>query len=39
MLYALENGEKFNLPLAYDKSADEASWAKLRTFLAQSFGK
>jgi dienelactone hydrolase len=32
-----ENGKKFNLPLAYNKAADEASWAKLRTFLQQSF--
>jgi dienelactone hydrolase len=30
-------GEKFNLPLRYDAEADRASWASLKTFLAESF--
>jgi dienelactone hydrolase len=30
-------GKKFNLPLAYDQKADQASWAELKKFLAASF--
>lgn len=30
-------GEKFNMPLAYNKEADEQSWAKLEGFLQQVF--
>lgn len=30
-------GKKFNIPLAYDENADLDSWAKLNTFLSQSF--
>ena len=30
---ATERGEKLKMPLAYDKSADEQSWAELRKFL------
>ncbi|MEQ8237947.1 MAG: dienelactone hydrolase family protein [Cyclobacteriaceae bacterium] len=30
-------GEKFGLPLAYNKQADEKSWAKMKSFLAASF--
>lgn len=30
-------GKKFKLPLAYNKSADQASWAALRSFLRSSF--
>lgn len=28
-----EYGKKFNMPLAYNKSADEASWAEMQMFL------
>jgi dienelactone hydrolase len=34
---ATENGKKFNLPLAYDKDADEKSWAELDQFLRELF--
>lgn len=34
-----ENGKKFNLPLAYNQAADEASWRKLGEFLAASFAR
>ncbi len=34
---ATEKGEKFGLPLAYDKDADMKSWAKLESFLATIF--
>lgn len=30
-------GIKFNLPLAYQKEADEKSWAELKTLLAETF--
>ncbi len=30
--------ERFGMPLAYDKHADEASWQQTRTFLAEIFG-
>lgn len=30
-------GKKFNLPLAYQKEADEKSWAELKTLLADTF--
>jgi dienelactone hydrolase len=30
---ATERGEKLGMPLAYDESADEQSWAELRKFL------
>ena len=32
-----ELGKKFKLPLAYDKKADEQSWAALKRFLKQIF--
>ncbi len=32
-------GEKFKMPLAYDKAADEDSWAQFSTFLAEVFKK
>ena len=32
-----KNGKKFNLPLAYDKKADKASWRALRKFLKETF--
>ncbi|NQV54172.1 MAG: dienelactone hydrolase family protein [Flavobacteriales bacterium] len=34
---ATEKGKKFELPLAYNKEADEKSWAKLLAFLAEVF--
>jgi len=34
---ATEVGEKFKIPLAYDKAADEASWAELDGFLKGLF--
>lgn len=30
--------KQFEIPLGYDKAADEDSWAKLKAFLAASFG-
>ncbi len=30
-------GERFQLPIAYDKAADEASWAELQLFLQRVF--
>lgn len=30
-------GEKFNLPLAYNKEADEKSWEELKTLLKETF--
>lgn len=30
-------GEKFDLPLAYNKEADEKSWEELKTFLKETF--
>lgn len=30
-------GEQFKLPLAYDKEADEKSWAELKTFLGELY--
>lgn len=30
-------GEKFNLPLAYNKEADEKSWQELQTLLTETF--
>lgn len=32
-------GAKFNLPLAYDKSADEKSWNEMKNFLTRVFEK
>ena len=32
-------GQKFNLPLAYNKAADQASWQELEGFLQQIFTK
>lgn len=32
-----ELGKKFNLPMAYDKHADEQSWDELKKFLASTF--
>ena len=32
-----KNGKKFNLPLAYNKAADQASWQALQEFLQQIF--
>ncbi len=34
-----EYGKRFNLPLAYNAEADKASWAEMRRFLKQLFGK
>lgn len=31
---ATATGKKFNLPIAYDKDADEKSWQEMKTFLA-----
>ena len=31
-------GEQFGMPLAYQREADEQSWAELELFLEQSFG-
>lgn len=36
---ATENGKKFGLPLAYDKQADERSWAELLGFLRGVFNQ
>jgi dienelactone hydrolase len=36
---ATEVGKKFNLPLAYDKEADEKSWEEFKRFLDKAFGK
>jgi dienelactone hydrolase len=36
---ATENGKKFDLPLAYDKQADEKSWAELLAFLRGVFNE
>jgi dienelactone hydrolase len=36
---ATEIGEQFDMPLRYDEAADHASWAKLQTFLDESFSK
>lgn len=35
--YADENGEKFDLPLKYQKEADEASWEELQQLLESVF--
>ena len=35
---ATENGKKFELPLAYDATADEKSWAELQKFLEGLYG-
>ncbi len=32
------NGKKFNLPLAYNKKADEASWNDMKAFFKRCFG-
>lgn len=32
-------GKKFNIPLAYNKKADEQSWADMKAFLKDLFGK
>ena len=34
-----ENGKKFELPLAYNKAADEKSWADLQEFFKRIFAK
>ena len=31
------NGEKFEMPLAYNKAADEQSWAKMQDFFSEIF--
>ncbi len=36
---ATELGKKFKLPLAYDKAADEASWAALDAFLKELYAQ
>lgn len=36
---ATANGEKYGLPLAYNESVDEQSWAELKTFLAKIFAQ
>ena len=33
------NGKKYGLPLAYNKSVDEQSWAELKEFLAEVFAQ
>ena len=32
-------GEQYDLPLKYDKDADEDSWARLKTFLSSIFSE
>ena len=32
---ATATGKKFNLPIAYNKEADEKSWQEMKTFLAE----
>ena len=32
-------GKKFNLPLAYNKMADEKSWAEMQQFFKRVLGK
>ena len=32
-------GKKFNLPLAYDKKADQESWADMKKFFAETLKK
>lgn len=34
-----ENGKKFNIPIAYNKAADEKSWADMQQFLKRIFAK
>jgi dienelactone hydrolase len=34
-----EYGKKFNMPLAYNKMADEKSWAEMQQFFKRIFGK
>ncbi len=36
---ATEYGKKFNLPLAYNKKADEESWAEMQKFFKEIFKK
>ena len=36
---ATANGKKYGLPLAYNKSVDEQSWAELKEFLAEVFAQ
>jgi dienelactone hydrolase len=36
---ATASGEKYGLPLAYNKFADESSWAHLRLTLQHVFGQ
>src|SRR5262249_7710691 len=33
---ATENGKKFNLPLVYDKKADQQSWASFKKFASET---
>lgn len=35
--HADEKGKKFNMPLAYDKKADKASWKEIKKFLNEIF--
>jgi dienelactone hydrolase len=35
--HATERGKKFNLPLAYNKKADKASWKEVKKFLKEIF--
>jgi len=34
-----ENGKKFDIPIAYNKAADEKSWADMQQFLKRVFAK
>jgi dienelactone hydrolase len=34
-----ENGKKFNIPIAYNKAADEKSWADMQQFFKKIFAK
>ena len=36
---ATEMGEKFKLPIAYNKEADEKSWAEMQSFYYQTFSE
>lgn len=36
---ATAKGEKFGIPLAYEKAADEASWSKMQAFFGEIFGE
>jgi dienelactone hydrolase len=36
---ATANGKKFNIPIAYNEKADQASWAEMKQFLSEIFFK